>query len=135
MGMRLHAIVAVAAVGAGALVAPAPAYAAPACSIDYQITDEWTGEFNGKIVINNVGDVQIKGWTLYWVFPAGQKIVKAWNVGSVTQNGAEVTTTDAGWNALVPPKESTSIGFTASWVVSNPEPTTFAVNGLTCGVV
>lgn len=133
----LLAALTAAAIGSGALAAPNPAYAAdPSCSIDYDITEQWTGGFRANVVINNTSpDVGITGWTLLWEFTAGQKVIEAWNVRTVRQDGGVVTTTDAGWNANVPPRGTAEIGFTASWVGSNPEPTRFEVNTIRCSVV
>ncbi|GGM58191.1 hypothetical protein GCM10011608_48930 [Micromonospora sonchi] len=70
-------------------------------------------------------------WTLTWSFGAGQTVQQAWNT-TLTQSGAAVTAKNVSYNGAIPTNGSTSFGFNGSWTSSNPVPTSFALNGVTC---
>jgi hypothetical protein len=116
-------------VGAGAYAA-ITATAATGCQVNYSVTNQWQGGFGAAVSITNLGD-PIAGWNLRWSFTAGQTVTQLWN-GSVVQSGAQVTVTDAGYNAAIPTGGSASFGFNGAWTSSNPVPTGFVLNGVTC---
>jgi len=123
------------AAGAG-LVAAAAAVALPAqaavagCSVNYAVTSQWQGGFGATVTITNLGD-PLTGWTLIWSYTAGQRVTQAWNT-TVTQSGAQVSATNVSYNGSVGTNGTASFGFNGSWTGSNPAPTSFAVNGVTC---
>ncbi|MEV4512759.1 cellulose binding domain-containing protein [Dactylosporangium sp. NPDC049525] len=119
------AVVAVAAVGV--TVASA---AASGCRVAYTVTNSWQGGFGANVDVTNLGD-PINGWALTWAFPAGQTVTQAWNA-TVTTSGGQTRATDAGYNAPIGTGATVSFGFNASWSGSNPAPTSFALNGVTC---
>ncbi|GIH16922.1 hypothetical protein Raf01_50940 [Rugosimonospora africana] len=122
------ALATTALVTAGTLGAHA---AATGCRVDYSIGSQWAGGFGANVTITNLGD-PINGWRLTWSFTAGQTVTQAWNA-TVTQSGAAVTATDAGYNAALATGANTAFGFNGSWNnSSNPVPTSFALNGVTC---
>ena len=45
--------------------------------VDFQISSEWNGHFNGEITIRNTGKKVIHNWSLY--FNADFKIENIWN--------------------------------------------------------
>jgi cellulase/cellobiase CelA1 len=106
------------------------------CQVHYSVVSQWPGGFQGSITITNTGSSPINGWTLSFSFTAGQQITQLWN-GSYTQQGAQVTITNASYNAQIPAGATlgSSPGFLASWNGSNPAPTSFTLNGATCSVV
>ncbi|MDX3111755.1 cellulose-binding domain-containing protein, partial [Nonomuraea angiospora] len=116
--------------GAGLLTIQ-PAQAAVACRVDYAISSSWAGGFNATVTINNLGDA-VNGWRLTWSFGAGQQITQIWNA-TQTQSGSSVTATNVSYNASIPSGGSAGFGFNGSWSGSNPVPTSFALNGVTCG--
>ncbi|MGV9387311.1 non-reducing end alpha-L-arabinofuranosidase family hydrolase [Nonomuraea sp. NPDC003707] len=122
--------VAVLLAGAGLLTVQ-PAQAAVACRVDYAISSSWSGGFNASVTINNLGDA-VNGWRLTWSFGAGQQITQIWNA-TQTQSGSSVTATNVSYNASIPSGGSANFGFNGSWTGSNPVPTSFALNGVTCG--
>ena len=72
------------------------------------------------------------GWQLSWSFTAGQRVTQLWN-GSDTQDGSQVTVTDASWNGDLATGASTSSGFNGSLAgTGNPAPEGFAPNGTAC---
>ncbi|WP_204042671.1 cellulose binding domain-containing protein [Acrocarpospora phusangensis] len=116
-------------------LAQSPASAAVACDVTYTST-EWTsspgrGGFNAAITIKNTGD-PISSWSLTFAFPAGQQLTHGWQATWV-QSGTGVTATSLPWNGSLATGASTGIGFNGTWTGSNPKPTVFRVNGVTCG--
>ncbi|TDB77179.1 non-reducing end alpha-L-arabinofuranosidase family hydrolase [Micromonospora sp. KC723] len=112
-----------------AVVLPVQA-AAPACSVTYRVTSQWTGGFGADVTITNLGDA-VNGWTLTWSFSAGQTITQAWNA-TVAQSGAQVTARNVSYNGNIASNASVSFGFNGSWSGSNPAPTSFNLNGTAC---
>ncbi|WP_432872329.1 arabinofuranosidase catalytic domain-containing protein [Microbispora rosea] len=113
----------------GALTSPA-AHAATGCRVDYSVTNQWPGGFGANVSIDNLGD-PVDGWTLTWSFSAGQTITQLWN-GTYTQSGSQVTVTNVSYNGAIPSGGSTSFGFNGAFNGSNPAPSSFALNGVTC---
>jgi cellulase/cellobiase CelA1 len=106
------------------------AHAATACRVAYSVTGQWQNGFQAALTVTNLGDAWT-GWTLTFPFTAGQKVTQLWGA-QWSQPAATVTATGESWNATVPTNGSASIGFLASWSGTNPAPTSFAVNGVTC---
>ena len=48
----------------------------------------------------------------------------------LTQSGAQVTVTNAGYNAAIATGATATFGFNGAWTGSNPAPTSFALNGI-----
>jgi lysophospholipase L1-like esterase len=132
--VRLRPGVAIAAtltVAAGAVLTNAiAAHAATGCRVAYAVTSQWQGGFGASVDITNLGD-PLTSWELTWSFTAGQTITQLWN-GAMTQSGARVSVKNAGWNGSVGTGATTSLGFGATWIGSNPVPTAFALNGVAC---
>jgi endoglucanase len=114
---------------AGAAVA-STASAAAGCRVGYEVTGQWTGGFQGNVTITNLGD-RINGWTLAWTFPAGQAVTQAWNA-VVTTSGPVTTAVNASYNPAIETNGNVSFGFLGSWSGSNTNPSSFALNGVTC---
>jgi endoglucanase len=116
---------------AGLSVLPADsAMAAAGCQVTYT-TSSWPGGFNANITIKNLGDA-VSGWTLGFSFPsAGQKVVQPWS-STMTQSGTGVTAQNVNYNGTLATGASTGIGFSGTWTDSNPTPTAFTLNGVTC---
>ncbi|MFJ5545053.1 non-reducing end alpha-L-arabinofuranosidase family hydrolase [Micromonospora chalcea] len=112
-----------------AVALPAGA-AAAGCSVNYAISSQWQGGFGANVNITNLGD-PLSSWTLTWSFGAGQTVTQSWNT-DLTQSGAAVTARNVSYNGSIPTNGSTSFGFNGSWGSSNPVPTSFALNGVTC---
>ncbi|MFE0531186.1 non-reducing end alpha-L-arabinofuranosidase family hydrolase, partial [Micromonospora parva] len=121
VGLLLSSTV-VAALPAGA--------AAEGCSVSYAVSSQWQGGFGANVAITNLGD-PLTSWTLTWSYGAGQTVTQAWNT-SLTQSGSAVTARNVSYNGSVPTNGTVSFGFNGSWTSSNPNPTSFALNGVTC---
>jgi len=101
------------------------------CQVDYAVQGEWAGGFQGAVTVHNLGD-PIDGWTLAFDFPStGQTISQGWGA-TWTQSGTAVEAANMTWNAALPTDGSISLGFLGSWSGSNPDPTSFRLNGLEC---
>ncbi len=120
---------ALATVGA-AVVTALPASAAAGCTVGYTISSQWPGGFGANVTVKNLGD-PVSSWTLVWSYSAGQQVTQAWNA-TVTQSGAQVTAKSVSYNGTLATNASTSFGFNASWTASNPVPTSFTLNGVSC---
>jgi endoglucanase len=119
------------AAGSLAVLVPSASAAATGCRVDYKVTNQWQGGFQGDVAITNLGD-PLSGWTLGFDFPnAAQRVTQGWNA-TWTQSAAHVTAANAGWNGSLGAGASVSIGFTGTWSGANPVPATFTLNGVTC---
>ncbi|GHJ16507.1 extracellular exo-alpha-L-arabinofuranosidase [Micromonospora sp. AKA38] len=96
----------------------------------YTVSSQWGGGFGAEVAITNLGD-PLNNWTLTWSYGAGQTVTQAWNA-TVTQSGANVTARNVDYNGAIPTNGTTSFGFNGAWTSSNPAPTSFALNGVTC---
>ncbi|MGK5519510.1 glycoside hydrolase family 6 protein [Micromonospora sp. URMC 107] len=123
--------------GAGALVAGGlvtlpvtVAHAATQCDVSYT-TSDWQGGFTATVNIKNTGDA-LNGWTLGFTFPDGnQRVQQGWSA-RWTQTGQNVTAQNESYNGTVASGATVSIGFNGAWSGSNPKPTSFTLNGVTC---
>jgi O-glycosyl hydrolase len=102
-----------------------------ACHVTYVTQSQWTGGFVAQVTINNTSSSAINGWTLAFTFPGDQHITNAWN-GTPTQNGENVTITNASYNGSIPAGGNTSLGFQGTWTSSDAAPTSFTLNGTAC---
>ncbi|MFI7080014.1 glycoside hydrolase family 48 protein [Micromonospora sp. NPDC049903] len=130
---RRMAWLAAAALAIGGVTVPAAAaQAAPACDVVYA-TNDWSNGFTANVTVKNLGD-PITGWTLKFAFPGNQRVTQGWSA-RWTQSGNEVTAVNESYNGNLATGASTTIGFNGSYSGSNPKPTSFSVNGVTCGGV
>ncbi|MCZ7436712.1 DUF1593 domain-containing protein [Micromonospora sp. WMMC241] len=106
------------------------AHAAAGCRVGYTVTNQWEGGFGANIAITNLGD-PVSSWTLTFSFAAGQKISQLWN-GNVTQSGGSVTVTNLSYNGALGTNATVTPGFNGTWSGTNPAPSTFRLNGVTC---
>jgi hypothetical protein len=130
--MRLLAAIAAPATLAATIgmVAVTAHAAAAGCRATYAVSSQWSGGFAATVNLTNLGD-PLTGWTLTWSYGAGQQVTQAWNA-TVTQNGSQVTARNTAWNGTLGAGAGAGFGFNGSWTGSNPAPTTFALNGVTC---
>ncbi|MEV6238507.1 cellulose binding domain-containing protein [Lentzea sp. NPDC051838] len=108
-----------------------PAPPSPPCVVVYRVNSTWPGSFQAEVTVRNVSGKLIDGWTLRWRFPDGQTVAQMWNA-SVSQTGADVTVTNAGYTALLVPDGSVSLGFNGSVNGANSVPSSFTLNGSAC---
>jgi hypothetical protein len=133
---RRHRIVLISATTSAALIATGAlaavsAYAATGCRITYTVSSSWAGGFGANVDVTNLGD-PVTSWSLTWSYTAGQQVTQAWNA-NVTLNTSQVTATNVSFNGTLATGATTTFGFNGSWNnSSNPTPTNFALNGVTC---
>jgi lysophospholipase L1-like esterase len=127
--LAVLATTAMAVVAGGFGIATAQA-ATPACSVNYKITNQWSGGFGADVTVTNLGDA-VSGWTLGWTLASGQGVTQAWNA-TVDVAGTAVTAKNASYNGAIGSGASVSFGFNGTWAGSNPVPATFVFNGTTC---
>ena len=101
------------------------------CHVVYAKQSEWAGGFTANVTVNNTGSTTINGWVVTYAFPGDQQITNAWNA-TVTQSGANVTATNASFNATIAPGGNASFGFQGTWTNNDSPPTAFRVNGTAC---
>ncbi len=102
------------------------------CKISYVIQNQWPGGFTNSTTITNTGSTALSSWTLKFTFPSSQQQVsQGWN-GNFSQLGNQVTVQNMSYNGSISPGGSTSLGFNGTWTGSNPNPTSFTVNGSAC---
>jgi hypothetical protein len=105
--------------------------AAAGCSVTYSVGSQWQSGFSANVTITNIGD-PVSSWTLTWDFGASQQVTQGWGA-TYSQSGAQVTAVNASWDGSLATGGSTTIGFNGSWNnASNPVPTDFALNGVSC---
>ncbi|WP_052888464.1 cellulose binding domain-containing protein [Thermogemmatispora carboxidivorans] len=103
------------------------------CSVHYAV-NQWPGGFTANLTVTNTGTTTINGWTLTFTFPGNQAVTQGWN-GVFSQQGSQVTITNASYNGSIAPGSSVYPGFNGTWSGSNPSPTAFYLNGTACTIV
>ncbi|MGW4817530.1 cellulase family glycosylhydrolase [Streptomyces sp. NPDC004227] len=118
----------------GSVVVPAVTAhgAAPACTVEYTVTNQWDAGFQGDVKITN-NQAPLSGWSLTFDFAGGQKVSQGWNA-KWSQSGTTVTAANESYNGSLGTGASVSTGFLGSKSGSNPVPTAFKLNGTTCNV-
>lgn len=122
-----------AGIAAALLVPAAPAAAATACKVTYNLSDDSAG-FTTNIMISNIGTDWLFGWTLKFQLPAGQSLDHGWNA-VFTESGGAVTGTHLSWNRDVRPETGqVDLGFRGNGPGEAGKPTAFFVNNLPCSI-
>jgi alpha-galactosidase len=111
---------------------PTPVSGNGTCKVSYSV-NQWQGGFTANITLTNTGTSTLNGWALKFTFPGNQQVTQAWN-GIAAQSGANVTLTNASYNATLAAGSSVNPGFNGSWSGTNPNPTAFTLNGTACSI-
>jgi hypothetical protein len=106
-----------------------------ACSVAYNVTTTWPGNFQIDMAITNTSSSTLNNWNLQWQFANGQTVSQGWN-GNFSQNGVTETVTNASWNGtLAPGQRLGGVGFNAQWDdVTGAIPVNFTLNGRRCAL-
>ncbi|MGW1169990.1 cellulose binding domain-containing protein [Streptomyces sp. NPDC002550] len=104
--------------------------ATPACTVEYSVTNQWAGGFQGTVRITN-NQTSLSSWRIGFDFADGQKVTQGWNA-EWSQSGTTVTAGNESYNGSLGTGASVTAGFLASWSGSNTAPTVFKLNGTTC---
>jgi endoglucanase len=122
----------------GAAIAPVltASGATPACTVTYDVTNQWDAGFQASVTVTN-HQAPLSGWSLTFAFAGGQRVTQGWNA-RWSQTGAAVTAVNESWNGPLGTGAGVVLGFLGSLPAgqggSNPVPATFALNGTTCNV-
>ena len=103
------------------------------CRVALTGSSVWTGGFVLGLTITNTGTTPITDWTLTFFFGGDQRIISAWNA-TFSQSGQSVSMGHAGWNRVIAPGASTSVGSQGTWVTSSAPPTAYFINGVRCAL-
>jgi cellulose 1,4-beta-cellobiosidase len=116
-------------------VMPATWAQAPGCQVTYTKTWEGGNGFGADIAITNTGPAITNGWTLQFNFPNGQRLQNGWPVSfSQPANSATMTVaSNAAWNQSIASGATFTAGFNGTFSGTNNNPTSFTLNGVTCG--
>ncbi|MFI7390592.1 cellulose 1,4-beta-cellobiosidase [Streptomyces tendae] len=106
--------------------------AAAACTVDYQVQNDWGSGFTAAVTVTNNG-AATSSWSLGWTYAGSQKVTNSWNA-KVTQSGSAVTAANESYNGTLSTGGSASFGFQGTYSGSNAIPATFTLNGVTCNV-
>ncbi|WP_245899026.1 glycoside hydrolase family 6 protein [Nonomuraea indica] len=131
--MRHRLLVVVTALLAGlamTLTSAPAAQAAVACSVTYTKAWEGGGGFGANVTITNTGD-PLTSWRLTYTWPGTQQVTNGWSA-DWSQSGKDVTATSLSYNGNQATGASWTIGFNGTYTGTNTNPTSFAVNGVTC---
>ncbi|WP_176728966.1 polysaccharide lyase family protein [Thermogemmatispora onikobensis] len=112
---------------------PTAASSGSTCRVSYSVTSQWPGGFTASITLTNSGTTTINGWTLTFVFSAGQTVTQGWNA-TFSQQGSQVSASSLSYNATLAPGASTTLGFNGTWTTTNPAPASFTLNGQSCAL-
>jgi hypothetical protein len=93
------------------------------------LNDQWDSGFIVDVYLTDTGRQPFAPWTLRFAFPGSQRLLSSWSGITAGQDGHTVIVsgTELAAGATV------HFDLQGTWSGSNPRPTSFAVNGATCG--
>jgi len=95
---------------------------------EFTVTSDWGAGYCAEIVLTNNDSEPINNWTFNFDLEA--EITSFWNVGSWSGNQSQgYTSADAGWNSVISPGGSVTLGYCANYSVSIQPPTNAYLNG------
>lgn len=112
---------------------PTPTPVPNSCDITY-VVNQWDSGFTASVTITNNGATAINGYTLSWLFTAGQQVTSGWNA-TFSQSGSTVNASNpaGNWNGTIAANGGTvNFGFQGTHSGTNPTPAGFTLNGLPC---
>ncbi|KRC42917.1 glycoside hydrolase family 6 protein [Oerskovia sp. Root22] len=117
-------------VAAAGAVTAAQATPTNGCRVDYAVSSQWTGGFQGTVDVTNLGS-PVSSWELAWTFADGQQVSQAWN-GTVQQTGSSVVVRNVAHNGSLATGANASFGFIGSSQGANSVPVSFSLGGTVC---
>ncbi|WP_431944142.1 extracellular catalytic domain type 1 short-chain-length polyhydroxyalkanoate depolymerase [Micromonospora marina] len=103
-----------------------------ACSVRIEL-NAWNNGLTENITISNTGSTAVNGWSLAFTLPGGQTITSGWNASYSPASG-QVTARNLSYNAVIPARGSTTIGFQATHTGNTARPGSFSLNGSPCTI-
>ena len=119
-----------AVLSASALIVLPASGADTGCRVDYSV-NKWSGGYTAQIKVTNLGPA-VDSWRLTWTYAGDQQVTSAWN-SAVTQTGRSVVAASLGWNGALSTGGSAEFGLQGTWRSADPDPSDFALNGVSCG--
>ena len=101
-----------------------------ACSVSIEL-NAWNNGLTENITVTNTGTAAVNGWSLVFTLPGGQTITSGWNASYSPASG-QVTARNLAYNAVIPARGSTTIGFQATHTGNTARPGSFSLNGSPC---
>jgi endoglucanase len=102
------------------------------CKVQYVKASEWNSGATINVTVTNTASSAVNGWNVAWNFTNGQQITQSWN-GTHTQSGSGVNVKNMDYNSSIAANGgSVNFGFNLSHSGSNPIPSSFTLNGITC---
>jgi len=102
-----------------------------AAKVSFADVNDWGRGFTGSITITNTGTTTIDGWSLSFDFAVS--ISSTWNATLVSHAGSHYVISDAGYDAIIQPGQSVTIGFNAAPGHPSVGPTNYVLNGVKIG--
>ena len=95
-------------------------YTGDGYQVEFKITNQWPGAFNGELVLTNTADKPLENWTLKFDFE--HEITNMWNAQILTHENNSYVIKNMGWNQDIEPGSSVTIGFQANGdgTINNP---------------
>ncbi|MFI1100446.1 glycoside hydrolase family 6 protein [Streptomyces melanogenes] len=115
---------------AGVVGAAGTASAASACTVAYQVQNQWSTGFTAAVTVTNNGPA-VSSWNVKWTYAGNQQVTQGWNA-KVAQSGTAVTAANESYNGTLATGGSADFGFNASYSGANALPTSFTLNGVAC---
>lgn len=115
---------------AGVVGAAGTASAASACTVAYQVQNQWSTGFTASVTVTNNGPA-VSSWNVKWNYAGNQQVTQGWNA-KVAQSGTAVTAANESYNGTLATGGSAGFGFNASYSGTNALPTSFTLNGVAC---
>ncbi|MEU4791190.1 PHB depolymerase family esterase [Micromonospora tulbaghiae] len=103
-----------------------------ACSVSIEL-NAWNNGLTENITVTNTGTAAVNGWSLAFTLPGGQTITSGWNASYSPASG-QVTARNLAYNAVIPARGSTTIGFQATHTGNTARPGSFSLNGSPCTI-
>ncbi|WP_326555975.1 family 43 glycosylhydrolase [Micromonospora sp. NBC_01813] len=92
------------------------------CTATVSVPASWQGGYEGRLTVTNATTATTNGWRVTFTLPAGQTVSQGWS-GTFSQQGNQVTVTNASYNGQLSAGSSTTAGFIASTSGGSQPPT------------
>lgn len=94
-------------------------------------TNGWGIGMTVDLTVTNTGTTPVNGWELEFPLPYGQTVISDWNT-TMTSLGDIWTASDSGYNAVIPPGGSVTLGYLAGLTADRSAPGRFRLNKAAC---
>jgi aryl-phospho-beta-D-glucosidase BglC (GH1 family) len=116
--------------GSGAISGSASVTVAAASgsgAVKFAVTSDWGSGFQASLTITNNQTTALSGWSL--AFDFDHNITQIWNAAIVSHTGNQYVITNAGYNSVIAPGASITIGFLGAPGNVTDQPTNYSLTG------